>query len=284
MKPSLTCLMATSYAQRQSNVCSASLPSRSVLLLLAIDCRLRCVLTIRTRLQIRQLGDHQSVNTAENYASLLWREVKFRFKRDHVVCSRDGVQGIEVGELTCVCVQWFGIFTADIPGRVYMTRPQRVVVLCATCFTSLAVGAFLFSNEPFRVSRLLQTGFLSALAMLPPSVLLPFLFHKVRLVWHRLSCVCAVPVPAPNTAATGQPLLLAHPACTTQRCATVARRHVRGRERRVPPWPRVESWPRGASRWPYHCATTSTRVVQGHVYQTAWPEGAVPGAGAWCRA
>ena len=112
-----------------------------------------------TPVQARQLGDHSSVNTAENIGMLLWREFVFRVKRDHM---------------------WSGMLTTDIAGRVRMTRPQRVIVLCATSFTSLAVGAFLFSNEPFRVTRLVQTGVLSAMAMIPPSVIIPFLFRKVR--------------------------------------------------------------------------------------------------------
>lgn len=105
-----------------------------------------------------ELGDSSAANTGDNVLMLLVREFFFRLRRDHM---------------------WTGMFTADIAGRVRMSRPQRVVVLCATCFTSLAVTAFLFSSEPFRVERRLQTGVLSAVVMVIPSMLLPFLFRKV---------------------------------------------------------------------------------------------------------
>lgn len=72
-----------------------------------------------------------------------------------------------------------GICTANRAGRVRLSRPQRIVVLSAQIFTSLAMGAFLFSTEPFRVTRLLQTGAMSSAVAFPLGILLPLMFRKV---------------------------------------------------------------------------------------------------------
>jgi len=72
------------------------------------------------------------------------------------------------------------MFTTDAAGRVRMTRPQRIVVLCAMCYTSLATSAFLFTTDDFRVTRVLQTACVSAVILFPMGYGVPMLF---RLVW-----------------------------------------------------------------------------------------------------
>ena len=68
-----------------------------------------------------------------------------------------------------------------------MTRPQRIVVLCAMCYTSLATSAFLFTTDDFRVTRVLQTACVSAVILFPMGYGVPMLFRMVR---RSTLCTC----------------------------------------------------------------------------------------------
>lgn len=75
---------------------------------------------------------------------------------------------------------WFSVWFTPHADLLVVTRPQRVLVLTATCLASMAINALFFGGQAERISARLLGLFISAACMLPVERLFPLLFSLVN--------------------------------------------------------------------------------------------------------
>lgn len=75
---------------------------------------------------------------------------------------------------------WGSIFFVPQDEMLVVTRPQRVLILTATCIAAMSVNAVFFGSSPARVSATVITSLLAAVVMMPIERLGPMLFALVN--------------------------------------------------------------------------------------------------------
>jgi len=75
---------------------------------------------------------------------------------------------------------WGSIFFTPQEDLLVVTRPQRLLILTATCLTSMAMNAIFFGSDTERVSSRFVAAAISAASMVPVERLSPRLFGFIN--------------------------------------------------------------------------------------------------------
>jgi len=75
---------------------------------------------------------------------------------------------------------WGSVFFTPREDLLVVTRPQRLLILTATCLTSMAVNAAFFGSNADRVSARFVAAAISAASMIPVKRLSPLLFAYIN--------------------------------------------------------------------------------------------------------
>ena len=75
---------------------------------------------------------------------------------------------------------WGSIFFTPQEDLLVVTRPQRLLILVATCLTSMAINAVFFGSEAERISAHFVSAAISAASMIPVERLSPRLFAFIN--------------------------------------------------------------------------------------------------------
>lgn len=75
---------------------------------------------------------------------------------------------------------WLSVLMPPLDEMLFITRPQRIAILCVSILANFAIGAVFFYATTNTVSQVAIAGLLSALAMIPFEEVFPLLFEAVN--------------------------------------------------------------------------------------------------------
>jgi hypothetical protein len=75
---------------------------------------------------------------------------------------------------------WLSVLVPPLDQILFITRPQRIAILCVTILANFSVSAAFFYATPSTSSQLIIAAVVSALVMVPFEELFPLLFHGVN--------------------------------------------------------------------------------------------------------